>query len=145
MEAELIGADIILANLKGKESGLPKKLKNLVTESTNIYSTNIKVETPVKKSNLQKSLKIDDISDYEKRLYIDLNQASYAPFVIGGTRPHIIEPVFKQALYWKGAEHPVKRVMHPGTPANDYFTRGIEKSENGVKSEIEKFKEWLLV
>jgi len=28
--------------------------------------------------------------------------------------PHGIEPRFKQALYWPGAEHPVKRVHHPG-------------------------------
>jgi len=35
-----------------------------------------------------------------------------------GTPPHIIRPKDKEALYWKGAEHPVKVVHHPGTRAN---------------------------
>ena len=34
-----------------------------------------------------------------------------------GSRPHVIEAKNKQALHWRGARHPVKRVQHPGTPA----------------------------
>jgi hypothetical protein len=34
-----------------------------------------------------------------------------------GTAPHIIRPSTKKALYWPGADHPVAKVNHPGTPA----------------------------
>lgn len=34
-----------------------------------------------------------------------------------GSRPHIIEAKNGKALFWAGAEHPVRRVHHPGTPA----------------------------
>ncbi|MBO2461183.1 hypothetical protein ABT299_11955 [Spirillospora sp. NPDC000708] len=43
--------------------------------------------------------------------------ARYAPYIEWGTRPHIITPSTKAALYWLGADHPVARVHHPGTPA----------------------------
>ena len=35
-----------------------------------------------------------------------------------GTPPHEITPKEKKALHWEGADHPVKKVMHPGTRAN---------------------------
>lgn len=34
-----------------------------------------------------------------------------------GTRPHIIRPRFKKALFWPTARHPVRSVNHPGTKA----------------------------
>lgn len=49
--------------------------------------------------------------------------ASYAPFVEFGTQPHDIVPKDKKALFWLGADHPVKVVHHPGTQANDYMGR----------------------
>lgn len=49
--------------------------------------------------------------------------ASYAPFVEFGTKPHVIEPKNAKALYWPGADHPVKRVNHPGTKANPFMER----------------------
>jgi phage gpG-like protein len=38
----------------------------------------------------------------------------YAAFVEYGTGPHTITARNKQALYWKGAAHPVRSVQHPG-------------------------------
>jgi hypothetical protein len=35
-------------------------------------------------------------------------------FVEYGTDPHVIRPVTKEALWWEGARHPVRRVRHPG-------------------------------
>lgn len=42
-------------------------------------------------------------------------------FVEYGTRPHIIRPRVKRALWWPGADHPVKRVYHPGTRAQPFI------------------------
>lgn len=42
-----------------------------------------------------------------------------------GTRPHIIEPRDKKALAWPGGRHPVKRVHHPGTPAQHIMRNAL--------------------
>lgn len=36
-----------------------------------------------------------------------------------GTKPHPIVARRKRALYWSGAAHPVRRVNHPGTKAQN--------------------------
>ena len=41
----------------------------------------------------------------------------YADHVEFGTDPHEITPTTKEALFWPGADHPVRKVNHPGTPA----------------------------
>lgn len=44
-----------------------------------------------------------------------------------GTPPHEIRPKDKKALYWEGAEHPVKRVKHPGTRPNPVMRNAIHR------------------
>jgi hypothetical protein len=41
----------------------------------------------------------------------------YGRYLEEGTEPHVIRPKNKKALYWYGANHPVKKVNHPGTKA----------------------------
>lgn len=60
----------------------------------------------------------------------------YGIFLEYGTRPHIINPKNKKALYWKGADHPVKKVMHPGTQSYRPFTKGLINSERGVVDKL---------
>jgi len=50
----------------------------------------------------------------------------YGIYVEFGTEAHVIEPRVKKALWWEGAEHPVKRVHHPGTPARPWLTPAVE-------------------
>jgi hypothetical protein len=45
------------------------------------------------------------------RVYIGTDHWYYLEY---GTPPHLIFPVVKQALWWEGASHPVRRVRHPG-------------------------------
>ncbi|MGY0692621.1 HK97 gp10 family phage protein [Virgibacillus sp. FSP13] len=59
----------------------------------------------------------------------------YGRYLEEGTSPHIIRPKTKQALYWYGANHPVKEVHHPGTraqpiigPTVDTFWPRIKKA-----------------
>lgn len=61
--------------------------------------------------------------------------AKYAGWVHDGTSPYTIRPSGKQALYWKGAAHPVKRVNHPGIRANPFLQRAVDDSE----LQIDKF------
>ena len=46
----------------------------------------------------------------------------YAKYVTEGTRPHMIYPRDKEALFWAGAQHPVRAVHHPGTRPNPFIT-----------------------
>lgn len=49
------------------------------------------------------------------------SNVSYAEIIHKGSRPHVILPRNKQALFWKGARHPVRRVQHPGTKPNQFM------------------------
>jgi hypothetical protein len=60
--------------------------------------------------------------------------ASYARFVEFGTAPHMIYPKNAQALFWPGAEHPVRSVSHPGTAADDYMGRIIAASVEEINN-----------
>lgn len=48
-------------------------------------------------------------------------EADHWHFVEYGTRPHIIRPRVKRALWWPDADHPVKSVYHPGTKAQPFI------------------------
>lgn len=57
---------------------------------------------------------------------------NYAMFVHEGTAPHVILPVNKKALYWKGAAHPVKKVNHPGSKGNPFMPRILQNSQSDI-------------
>ena len=46
--------------------------------------------------------------------------AEYAQWVNDGTDPYTITPTSKKALYWEGADHPVRVVHHPGIKARHF-------------------------
>lgn len=48
-------------------------------------------------------------------------EAEHWHFVEYGTRPHIIRPRSKRALWWPDADHPVKSVYHPGTKPQPFI------------------------
>ena len=75
-----------------------------------------------------------------RRLVVAVKARGVAPILIKGARPHEITPrvartasgrprrgsrAGKQALWWSGAEYPVRTVHHPGTQPNDFVTRGL--------------------
>lgn len=64
---------------------------------------------------------------------------AYALPVEVGTGPHIIVPRTKQALYWPGAEHPVKRVRHPGTKPSPYLRPAADRFYPRLTSRIRRF------
>lgn len=66
---------------------------------------------------LLKSWFIDSLSSDEA---VIKSPAEYAEWVNDGTRPYTITPTNKKALYWEGADHPVKVVHHPGIKARHF-------------------------
>lgn len=65
-------------------------------------------------------------------------KTDYALYVHEGTSPYTIRPKSKQALFWKGAAHPVAKVNHPGIKANPFLRRSVEASGNQIDSFFEK-------
>jgi len=55
-----------------------------------------------------------DMRDGQYVLYLS-HGMEYGIWLEKGTRPHEIKPKDKKALFWRGAKHPVKKVMHPGS------------------------------
>jgi hypothetical protein len=62
---------------------------------------------------------------------------TYARYVIEGTQPHKISPRDKSALFWKGADHPFRSVMHPGTRANPFPEQALSSQAGAIDREIE--------
>jgi hypothetical protein len=58
---------------------------------------------------------------YDKVLRVGSLDCNYATDVEMGTSPHVILPRNKKALYWPGADHPVRKVNHPGTAPMPYL------------------------
>jgi hypothetical protein len=58
---------------------------------------------------------------HDKVLRVGSLDCNYATDVEMGTSPHVILPRNKKALHWPGADHPVARVNHPGTPPMPYL------------------------
>lgn len=57
--------------------------------------------------------------------------ARHSWWVERGTRPHIIRPKVKKALFWPGAGHPVASVRHPGTAATHNMAEALELAARG--------------
>ncbi|GAA4928777.1 hypothetical protein GCM10023224_05090 [Streptomonospora halophila] len=49
-----------------------------------------------------------------------------------GTKPHVIRPKVKQALWWPGAPHPMAKVNHPGTRPTHNMAEALELASRGV-------------
>ena len=140
----LIDDETLIVGLQRKTDKIPEELKNLVNTSAFAVDREVKLASPVVTGNLQGATSIDNLSDYEKRIFVDEGIAPYAIDVIKGTEPYDIYPVEKQALFWPGAEHPVKVVHHPGIKGNDYFKTGVENAQPEIDRAVNEFKAWIM-
>lgn len=61
--------------------------------------------------------------------------AEYAEWVNDGTQPYTITPNSKRALYWEGADHPVKVVHHPGIKGRHF----VEDSLDDVNGRLDGY------
>ena len=61
--------------------------------------------------------------------------AEYAQWVNDGTQPYTITPNSKKALYWEGADYPVKVVHHPGIKGRHF----VEDSLDDVNGRLEGY------
>ncbi len=99
---------------------------------------------PIKTSVLQGSIQMRPAQDFGDRVmgYWGSFAVDYALHVEMGTKPHVILPRLKKALYWKGADHPVWMVYHPGTRGRPYLTPAAEMHYPSLGLRIRAQLEW---
>ena len=87
---------------QAKEQGM----KYVSEELIRVLERNSPVDHGVLKKWFSESLGSDEA--------VIKSPAEYAEWVNDGTQPYTITPTSKKALYWEGADHPVRVVHHPG-------------------------------
>lgn len=106
-------ARIQIRMLPGYQVELDRELQPVLNEVAKEVEQDIKRNAPVDTGELVRSVR--------RRDNLITISAPHWHFVEYGTRPHIIRPRSKQALWWPGAHHPVKSVYHPGTQAQPFI------------------------
>lgn len=100
----------------------------LTVAGTAVLLEALKAEAPRKTDRLRDSI-LARTEAGERRFYA----LPTARFVVGGTRPHLILPRTKRALFWPGAGHPVRQVRHPGTAPNDFPARAVGRATPALR------------
>lgn len=100
-----------------------------------------KRQVPVRTGTLRRSItSVVESAGERGRVGTNLR---YALWVHEGTRAHVIVPTVKRALYWKGARHPVRRVMHPGTKGQPFLRNALATSRDSLQRIIASGEGWL--
>lgn len=61
----------------------------------------------------------------------------YARFLETGVQPHEIEPELKKALYWPGAEHPLRgKIKHPGIKSYAVLVPTVDANIDDITTSI---------
>ena len=108
---------------QAKEQGM----KYVSEELIRVLERNSPVDHGVLKKWFSESLSSDEA--------VIKSPAEYAEWVNDGTQPYTITPTSKKALYWEGADHPVKVVHHPGIRGRHF----VEDSLNDVNGRLDGY------
>lgn len=126
--------------LRKKLGLIDSKFQETITGVLGLFLDYTKEYVPVLSGLLKDSLYIDE-HNIGGTIMTDLE---YVVYVIFPTEPHEIVPVNAQALFWEGADHPVKRVQHPGTTGNDFFANAYMSGVYEAEDILDKFMDWLV-
>ena len=127
---------VMLGELPGE---IKDNVRKVVKNSAFNIERNAKSSASVKTGHLRRSISTK-MGDMEATIHT--SNLKYAPMVEFGTRPHIIRPKNKKALYWKGATHPVKQVNHPGSKAKPYLIPAFEKEKDQFLEKLKEVIRW---
>lgn len=129
------GLDKLMDALKAAPEFTIGEVSKAVQKSAlTVQSVAIK-EAPVNKKtgggNLRQNIKSNMLTKTRAQV---VSKAPYSIFVEEGTRPHIIRIKKKRILADKRAgEFYGTKVNHPGTKANPFMQRAVDKSQGKVK------------
>ena len=73
---------------------------------------------------------------------IHTSNVKYAIIVEKGSKPHIIRPKNKKALYWEGAKRPAKLVNHPGSRAKPFLIPAFESEKDKFIENLKEAIKW---
>ncbi len=130
----VIGLKKLSRNFRKSPNLVYRGLTMAINKSALVLTENIKEATPTKTTALRGSIR----ASFSRLTATITPNKKYAIYVHEGTRPHIIRPRLKKALYWKGARHPVRKVMHPGTKGVPFMEIGAEKSVKQIEGIFKK-------
>ena len=129
-----------VASLSNKsEDRVKEVLKNSAFNIESKAKKNINSNKSVKTGHLIRSISTD-VKGLEATIHT--SNLKYAPMVEFGTKAHIIRPKNKKALYWKGANRPVKQVKHPGSKAKPYLIPAFEDEKDKFINDLKEVIEW---
>lgn len=81
---------------------------------------------------------VEPVGKNKIRMYL-AHGVRYGGILEEGSKPHIIRPKNKKALYWKGAAHPVKAVNHPGTKPRAIVEPTAKRYKGKIKDTLVKW------
>ena len=129
-----------VASLSNKsEDRVKEVVKNSAFNIESKAKKNINSNKSVKTGHLIRSISTD-VKGLEATIHT--SNLKYAPMVEFGTKAHIIRPKNKKALYWKGANRPVKQVNHPGSKSKPYLIPAFEDEKDKFIENLKEAIEW---
>lgn len=131
----------LVSKLEKKKNETPNKLAETLNQSGMDAQGILMINSPIREGTLRGSHRVESRGLLERVIFPDQGIAPHALFVVLGTKPHIITG--NPYLYWKGADHPVKKVNHPGTKANDYIKKSVPAIKLKVENNLQDFVNWL--
>lgn len=133
---EVGGLDKLLAALKRAPDMVETNLqKGVVKAAGAVVEQATRGNLPWRTGTLVKTFGIPPEGLKIERLVARVGPTvKYAVYVHEGTKAHTIYPKEKKALYWEGAAHPVRSVEHPGTKANPFMPRILEKARPKIST-----------
>ncbi len=113
-----VAVDVSVDEEKAK-TALARSLAHIVRSGENEAASRAEVDT----GGMKAGIKARRLSRFS---WLLVSEAEYSIFVEKGTAPHTIEAEGSGALFWEGADHPVRSVEHPGTDANPFMRPALE-------------------
>lgn len=140
----------LISEFQDKVDRTPQLGINLVDGIAEDIRYYMVIGAPFKWGDLREGHIVVALSEWIREIFSDV---PHFDWVVGGTRPHWIRPIGistymgmviregsgKQALYWEGAEHPVREVFHPGTAPNDYPSWAIDNADGAINTRANEF------
>lgn len=129
---QIAGIDIDISGLSFfEQANFVQELRNVTEVSAIELVGYARQYAPVKDGNLQNAIQhqVKVESSYVEAIIGIINDGTeaaqaatdYAEYVEFGTAPHEIRARKAKALFWEGADHPVKSVNHPGTQPRPFM------------------------
>ena len=137
-EIDKFAVELIELSEKSRDNvqkAIKKSAFNIEAKAKN----NLKANRSVVTRHLSLGVKTE-VKDLEATVHT--SNIEYAIIVEKGSKPHIIRPKNKKALYWKGATHPVKQVNHPGSKAKPFLIPAFEKEKDQFLEKLKEVIEW---